>query len=68
MKLKIDPFKMPFAPYSNYLTLGFFILVLIGMLFNSETRVSVIIGIVFLSVMAIVYFLRGYHKEDKGEY
>ncbi len=67
-EIKDHPFKMPFAPYSNYLTLGFFILVLIGMLFNSETRVSVIIGIVFLSVMAIVYFLRGYHKEDKGEY
>ncbi|MCD8873752.1 amino acid permease [Mammaliicoccus sciuri] len=67
-EIKGHPFKMPFAPYSNYLTLGFFILVLIGMLFNSETRVSVIIGIVFLSVMTIVYFLRGYHKEDKGEY
>lgn len=67
-EIKNHPFKMPFAPYSNYLTLGFFILVLIGMLFNSETRVSVIIGIVFLSVMTIVYFLRGYHKEDKGEY
>ncbi|WP_305752269.1 amino acid permease [Mammaliicoccus sciuri] len=67
-EIKDHPFKMPFAPYSNYLTLGFFILVLIGMLFNSETRVSVIIGIVFLSVMTIVYFLRGYHKVDKGEY
>lgn len=67
-EIKDHPFKMPFAPYSNYLTLGFFILVLIGMLFNLETRVSVIIGIVFLSVMTIVYFLRGYHKEDKGEY
>ncbi|MCD8810219.1 amino acid permease [Mammaliicoccus sciuri] len=67
-EIKNHPFKMPFAPYSNYLTLGFFILVLIGMLFNSETRVSVIIGIVFLSVMTIVYFLRGYHKVDKGEY
>ncbi|MCD8796889.1 amino acid permease [Mammaliicoccus sciuri] len=67
-EIKDHPFKMPFAPYSNYLTLGFFILVLIGMLFNSETRVSVIIGIVFLSVMTIIYFLRGYHKEDKGEY
>lgn len=67
-EIKDHPFKMPFAPYSNYLTLGFFILVLIGMLFNLETRVSVIIGIVFLSVITIVYFLRGYHKEDKGEY
>ncbi|MGK9045636.1 amino acid permease [Mammaliicoccus vitulinus] len=67
-EIKDHPFKMPFAPYTNYLTLGFFILVLIGMLFNSETRVSVIIGIVFLSAMTLIYFLRGYHKVDRGEY
>nr|WP_263314716.1 amino acid permease [Mammaliicoccus sp. Marseille-Q6498] len=67
-EVKDHPFKMPGAPYTNYLTLGFFILVLIGMLFNSETRVSVIIGIVFLSAMGIIYFLRGYHKADRGEY
>uniref|UniRef100_UPI00248B0078 amino acid permease n=2 Tax=Staphylococcaceae TaxID=90964 RepID=UPI00248B0078 len=67
-EIKDHPFKMPFAPYTNYLTLGFFILVLIGMLFNAETRVSVIIGIVFLSAMTLIYFLRGYHKVDRGEY
>ncbi|HAL08354.1 MAG TPA: gamma-aminobutyrate permease [Staphylococcus sp.] len=67
-EIKDHPFKMPFAPYTNYLTLVFFILVLIGMLFNAETRVSVIIGIVFLSAMTLIYFLRGYHKVDRGEY
>lgn len=67
-EIKDHPFKMPFAPFTNYITLGFFILVLIGMLFNAETRVSVIIGIVFLSAMALIYFLRGYHRIDKGEY
>ncbi|MBO3077802.1 amino acid permease [Mammaliicoccus vitulinus] len=67
-EIKDHPFKMPFAPYTNYLTLGFFILVLIGMLFNAETRVSVIIGMVFLSAMTLIYFLRGYHKVDRGEY
>ncbi|MBO3061517.1 MULTISPECIES: amino acid permease [Mammaliicoccus] len=67
-EIKNHPFKMPFAPYTNYITLGFFILVLIGMLFNAETRVSVIIGIVFLSAMTLIYFLRGYHRIDKGEY
>lgn len=62
------PFKMPGAPFTNYITLAFFILVLIGMLFNGETRVSVIIGIVFLSLMTCIYFLRGHHKVDRGEY
>ncbi|GGI42617.1 amino acid permease [Mammaliicoccus stepanovicii] len=67
-ELKDHPFKMPGAPFTNYITLGFFTLVLIGMLFNGETRVSVIIGIVFLLIMGIIYFLRGYHKVDRGEY
>lgn len=62
------PFKMPGAPFTNYITLAFFVLVLIGMLFNAETRVSVIIGIVFLSLMTCIYFLRGHHKVDRGEY
>lgn len=58
------PFKLPFAPFSNYITIAFLVLVLIGMLINDETRVSVIIGIIFLSAMAGVYFLRGFHKLD----
>ncbi|MCR1873192.1 amino acid permease [Mammaliicoccus lentus] len=62
------PFKMPGAPFTNYITLAFFVLVLIGMLFNAETRVSVIIGIVFLSLMIVIYFLRGHHRVDRGEY
>lgn len=60
------PFKMPFAPVSDYLAIGFLVLVLIGMLINVDTRVSVIIGIIFLSAMAGVYFLRGFHKLDEG--
>ncbi|BAH16786.1 amino acid permease [Macrococcoides caseolyticum] len=60
------PFKMPFAPVSDYLAIGFLVLVLIGMLINVDTRVSVIIGIIFLSAMAGVYFLRGFHKLDDG--
>ncbi|MEY8597072.1 amino acid permease [Mammaliicoccus lentus] len=62
------PFKMPGAPFTNYITLAFFVLVLIGMLFNAETRISVIIGIVFLSLMTVIYFLRGHHRVDRGEY
>lgn len=67
-EIKNHPFKMPGAPFTNYLTLGFFTLVLIGMLFNAETRVSVIIGIIFLAIMIAYYFIRGFHKVDKGEY
>lgn len=59
------PFKMPGAPVTNYLTIGFLVLVLIGMPINPETRISVIIGILFLSMMAVIFFLRGYHKMDR---
>ena len=38
---------MPGGAFANYLTIAFLILVLIGMLFNKETVVSVVIGIVF---------------------
>jgi len=56
------PFKMPGAPFTNYLTIGFLIMVLIGMLINDETRVSVIIGFIFLAIVAAYFFIRGYHK------
>ncbi|HLR19208.1 MAG TPA: amino acid permease [Staphylococcus sp.] len=62
------PFKMPGGSVTNYLTMAFFITVLIGMLFNKETVVSVVIGIVFLSSMAIFYFLKGYHKISEDEH
>ncbi|MEY8626620.1 amino acid permease [Staphylococcus equorum] len=65
--VKDHPFKMPGGASTNYITMAFFITVLIGMLFNKETVVSVVIGIVFLSFMAIFYFLKGYHKLDKDK-
>ncbi|MFB9989848.1 amino acid permease [Bacillus benzoevorans] len=53
------PFKMPFAPVSNYVTLGFLIMVLIGMWFNDETRISLIAGIVFLGLVVISFYAFG---------
>ncbi len=66
-KIKNHPFKMPFAPVSNYLTIAFLLMVLVGMVINDETRVSVIIGFLFLGFMAVFFFLRGHHKRDKEE-
>ncbi len=61
-ELKNHPFKMPGGAITNYITMSFFIMVLIGMLFNKETVVSVVIGIVFLGFMTLFYYLKGYHK------
>ncbi|MDC6396988.1 amino acid permease [Lactiplantibacillus pentosus] len=64
-KMKNHPFKMPFSPYSNYLTLAFLALTLLFMVINPETRYSILVGVVFLIVMTLIYF-RKYagNKED----
>ncbi|WP_436854670.1 amino acid permease [Staphylococcus caeli] len=61
------PFKMPGGAFTNYITMAFFIMVLIGMLFNKETVVSVVIGIIFLSFMTLFFFIKGYHKLSKDQ-
>ncbi|MCD8785012.1 amino acid permease [Staphylococcus gallinarum] len=66
-ELKGHPFKMPGGAITNYVTMAFFIMVLIGMLFNKETVVSVVIGIIFLLLMTAFYFIKGYHKLSKNE-
>ncbi|MGP7816603.1 amino acid permease [Niallia sp. 01092] len=53
------PFKMPFAPFTNYLTIAFLMMVLVGMWFNNDTRLSLIVGIIFLCLVIISYYLFG---------
>ncbi|GAA5468814.1 putative transport protein YifK [Staphylococcus aureus] len=57
------PFKMPGGAVTNYLTILFLILVLVGMVFNVETRISVLIGVIFLTIVTIYYFIR-YNKNN----
>lgn len=51
------PFKVPLAPYTNYVTITFLLFVLVGMWLNESTRISLIIGLVFLLVVAASYFI-----------
>ncbi|WP_442637227.1 amino acid permease [Rossellomorea marisflavi] len=62
-ELDDHPFKMPFAPVTNYLTLAFLVAVLVGMWFNDDTRMSLIVGIVFLALVTINYFAFGIGKK-----
>lgn len=57
-QIKDHPFKMPFAPVSNIITIVMLVLVVIGMLFNAETRISVIIGIVFIAIISLYAFIK----------
>ncbi|MEW4220093.1 amino acid permease [Rossellomorea marisflavi] len=70
-ELDDHPFKMPFAPVTNYLTLAFLVAVLVGMWFNDDTRMSLIVGIVFLVLVTISYLAFGVGKkvplEEQGE-
>ena len=63
-KVNNHPFKMPGGVIANYLTIMFLLLVLVGMLLNKETVVSVVIGIVFLTAVTLYYLIR-YHKKER---
>ena len=56
------PFKMPFAPFTNYLTIAYLIMVLVGMWFNDDTRISLVVGVVFLVIVVISYYAFGIDK------
>ncbi|MGZ0051511.1 amino acid permease [Brevibacillus gelatini] len=71
-ELSNHPFKMPLAPLTNYITIAFLLMVLVGMWINDETRVSLIAGIVFLGIMTISFYAFGIGKaapldEQAGE-
>ncbi len=66
-QLAEHPFKMPFAPVTNYITIAFLIMVLIGMWFNEDTRVSLIVGIVFLVLVTISFYAFGIGKRRPVE-
>ncbi|MQR89010.1 amino acid permease [Bacillus megaterium] len=56
------PFKMPLAPVTNYITIAFLLMVLVGMWFNDETRISLIVGVIFLALVVISFYAFGINK------
>ena len=56
------PFKLPLYPVSNYFAFLMLIVIVIFMLINPETRVSVLVGAAVLLIATIVYLFR--HKKD----
>ncbi len=63
--LKNHSFKMPFSPYSNYLTLAVLALTLVFMFINNETRIPLIIGVIFLAAMTILFFTKFNNGKNK---
>ncbi len=48
---------MPLAPYINYAIIAFLLMVLVGIWFNPSTRISLVVGIVFLALVAASYYM-----------
>lgn len=61
--LERHPFKSILFPYVNYLTIAFLICVLIGMGINPDTRLSLLVGTVFLLIVSSCYFGFGMHNK-----
>ncbi|MFZ2942558.1 MAG: amino acid permease [Latilactobacillus curvatus] len=57
-KMAQHPFKMPWSPYSNYITLAMLAITLNFMFINPETRISIIVGLIFLMIMVVIYFVK----------
>ncbi len=62
------PFKSICYPYSNYFCIVFLVLVMIGMWFNPDTRVSLIVGWLFCGILGVAYLACGLHKKRYGEH
>jgi AAT family amino acid transporter len=60
--MKTHSFKSFMFPYMNYLTIAFLICVLVGMGINPDTRISLVVGMIFLAAVSLCYFVFGMHK------
>lgn len=60
-------FKSILFPWVNYATLLFLACVLVGMAINPETRLSLIVGAIFLLTVSVLYFvIRSFSRHDKS--
>ena len=58
-------YKMPFSPYSNYLSLAFFAVVVVSAAFDAATRVAIFATLVWLALLLVVYYGTGIGKAEK---
>ncbi|SDN20645.1 amino acid/polyamine/organocation transporter, APC superfamily (TC 2.A.3) [Megasphaera paucivorans] len=61
------PFKSPLYPYANYFCIAFLALVTVGMWFNPDTRMSLIVGWIFMAILTVGYFAAGLHKKKYAD-
>ncbi|MBV8048435.1 MAG: amino acid permease [Paludibacterium sp.] len=64
-EMKDHPFKSVLFPLANYLTIAFLVCVLVGMLINPDTRVSLIVGTLLLAAVSVCYKLFGLGQKQR---
>lgn len=52
-------FKSKWFPISNYIIIVYLILVIIGMAFNPDTRLPLIVGATFMAIVVVGYYVFG---------
>ena len=50
----------------NFFIFCFLLMVLVGMWFNDDTRISLIVGVIFLALVVISYYVFGIGKRTQA--
>lgn len=56
------PFKSVLYPYANYFCLIYLALVVIGIFYNPDTRMSLVVGWGYIIILTVAYFVTGLNK------
>ncbi|WP_190822484.1 amino acid permease [Saccharopolyspora pogona] len=65
-ELQAGPFRMPLAPYSNYVVLAFLAFVVVLLAFDAETRIALYITPV-LAIALVIGYLATRNKQPRSE-
>ncbi|MCP3763579.1 alanine permease AlaP [Domibacillus sp. A3M-37] len=57
-------YKIPFFPYTSYLSLAFLAGVIVVMGFSPDTRIALFIGPLWLISLTVVYYAKGFHRKN----
>ncbi|MDQ0198060.1 amino acid permease [Neobacillus ginsengisoli] len=57
-------YKLPLYPLSSYLSLAFLVFVIGIMAYNSDTRIAVVIGPLWIVFLIAFYYAKGFHKRN----
>ncbi|WP_346234771.1 amino acid permease [Lysinibacillus telephonicus] len=61
-------YKLPLYPFTSYLSLAFLIGVVGLMAFFPDTRIALIVGPLWLVILVVFYYGKGFHKRNKKGY